>query len=40
MFDCPVNDWLCPYFDNDGCTLETAKEDCDAWFGLDDEEDE
>lgn len=27
--ECPVNDWMCPYFDNGRCTLETAKVDCE-----------
>ena len=27
--ECPANDWMCPYFDNGRCTLETAKEDCE-----------
>ena len=27
--ECPANDWMCPYFDNGRCTLETAKVDCE-----------
>lgn len=32
--DCPIGDWWCPYYENGDCKLATAKEDCDAWDGL------
>ena len=32
-FECPANDWLCPYFDNGNCTLEDSKNECDVWYG-------
>lgn len=38
---CPGNDMTCPYWQWGGlCSLETAKEDCDEWYGLEEEEDE
>ena len=36
--ECPVNDWLCPYFDNGNCALENSKKECDEWFELEDNE--
>lgn len=38
--ECPANDWLCPYFDNGNCTLEKAREKCDAFFELDEKEED
>ena len=38
MVACPVNDWLCPYFENGDCTLENCEQECDAFYGLEDEE--
>ena len=35
--ECPSNDWMCPYFDNGGCTLENAKMECDAFYGLEED---
>ena len=40
MVACPVNDWLCPYFDSGDCTLENCEQECDAFYGLEDEEEE
>lgn len=40
IYECPTNDWLCPYFDNGNCTLDDAKNECDAFFELDDEEED
>ena len=37
MVACPVNDWLCPYFENGDCTLENCEQECDAFYGLEDE---
>lgn len=38
---CPMFDMTCPYcLDSGECTLETAKEDCDAWYGIEEEDDE
>lgn len=36
--ECPANDWLCPYFDNGRCTLETAKVDCEFMAEEEDEQ--
>ncbi len=36
--ECPVNDWMCPYFDNGRCTLETAKVDCEFMAEEEDEQ--
>lgn len=36
--ECPVHDWLCPYYENGDCTLENAHEECDAFYGLEEEE--
>lgn len=30
--ECPANDWMCPYFDNGGCTLENAEQECDEFY--------
>ena len=38
MVVCPINDWLCPYFDNGDCTLENCEEACDAFYAGDEEE--
>ena len=38
--ECPVNDWLCPYFDNGNCTLENPEFECDVFFDFDDEEED
>ena len=40
MWECPVYDFSCPYFEDGGCNLRTAKADCDAWYDIVDEEDE
>ena len=40
MWECPIYDFSCPYFENGGCNLRTAKADCDAWYDIIDEEDE
>ena len=40
MVECPVNDWLCPYFENGDCTLENCEQECDAFYGLEDDEEE
>lgn len=29
--ECPDGDWTCPYFIPNGCTLESCREECDAW---------
>ena len=36
--ECPANDWMCPYFDNGRCTLETAKVDCEFMAEEEDEQ--
>ena len=36
---CPTEDWFCPYYDDEFCTLKNAKEECDAFYGLEEEED-
>lgn len=39
IIECPINDWHCPYFKNGDCTLgKEAKTECDAWYGLEDDE--
>jgi hypothetical protein len=39
IIECPINDWYCPYFKNGDCTLgKEAKVECDAWYGLEDDE--
>lgn len=40
MWECPIYDFSCPYFEDGGCNLRTAKADCDAWYDIVDEEDE
>ena len=40
MVVCPVNDWLCPYFDNGDCTLKNCEVECDAFYTGDEEEKE
>jgi hypothetical protein len=40
MVACPVNDWLCPYFENGDCTLENCEQECDAFYGLKMQEEE
>ena len=40
MVACPVNDWLCPYFENGDCTLENCEVECDAFYTGDEEEKE
>jgi hypothetical protein len=40
MVACPVNDWLCPYFENGDCTLENCEQECDVFYGLEDDEEE
>ncbi len=40
MVVCPVNDWLCPYFDNGDCTLENCEVECDAFYTGDEEGEE
>ena len=40
MFECPVNDWLCPYFENGDCTLENCEQECDAFYTGNEEEKE
>lgn len=32
MVVCPVNDWLCPYFDSGDCTLRNCQQECDAFY--------
>ena len=39
IIECPINDWDCPYFNNGDCVLgKEFKVECDAWFGLEDDE--
>lgn len=39
MWECPVNDWSCPYWDEGGCTMEeNPLYECDAYYGWEDEE--
>lgn len=26
--ECPINDWLCKYFENGGCRLNTSVKEC------------
>lgn len=33
-YECPVNDWFCPYFDNGECQLRDAPQECDAFLEL------
>lgn len=41
IIECPINDWDCPYFKNGDCILgKEAKVECDAWYGLEEEDDE
>ena len=40
VLQCPSLDWSCPYYHKGECTLTTAKEDCDSWYGLEDDEDD
>ena len=37
-YECPVNDWFCPQFDNGECQLRDAPQECDAFFGIEDDE--
>ena len=37
-YECPVNDWFCPYFDNGECQLRDAPPACDAFFGIEDDD--
>ena len=41
MLYCPADDITCPYITKYGtCTLENAKENCDEFYGLDEESEE
>lgn len=41
IIECPINDWYCPYFKNGDCALgKEAKVECDAWYGLEEEDNE
>ena len=40
MIACPDNDWWCPYFENGDCTLKNCEQECDAFYGLEDDEEE
>ena len=33
-YECPVNDWVCKFFDNGGCSLKN-KEKCSKWNNYD-----
>lgn len=40
---CPMNDFLCPYFENGDCRMYdidggNPHEECDAFYGLDEDE--
>ncbi len=35
-YECPANDWFCPYFENGECRLRNAPQECDAFFGIED----
>lgn len=37
-YECPTNDWLCPYFDNGACQLRNAPQECDAFSGIVDDD--
>lgn len=38
---CPADDMSCPYITECGyCTLENAEEECDEFYGLEEEEEE
>lgn len=37
--DCPVEDFTCPYWKNGICELDNAEQECDAFYGLDEETD-
>ena len=38
-YECPTNDWFCPYFDENGeCRLRNAPQECDAFFGIEDDD--
>ena len=36
-YECPANDWFCPYFENGECRLRNAPQECDAFFGIEDD---
>lgn len=38
--ECPVYDYECPYFKSGYCELENPKDECDAFYGLEDDDDE
>ena len=41
VYECPVNDWDCPYFDGGICTIGNPVKECDDYFyAMGDEEDE
>ena len=40
IVECPVLDWTCPYYHKGECQLENAKEECDAFYGMEEDEDE
>lgn len=33
-YECPANDWFCPYFENGECQLRNAPQECDAFLEL------
>jgi hypothetical protein len=38
MIQCPLCDWLCPYYDNGDCFLENCEKICGAFFTRDKDE--
>lgn len=37
-FDCPINDYSCPYYIAGACRMDYPTEECDAFFGMEDVE--
>lgn len=44
IYDCPVLDWECPYFNPEGCVcklkLDNSKKDCDDYYAAVGEEED
>lgn len=35
VHECPVNDWMCKYFDNGSCILDNPQTKCTSWVNKD-----
>lgn len=37
---CPTDDWTCPYNKDGECKIDSPMEDCDCFYGYEDEEED